>query len=282
MAHREDILFGELRSLFQRQPSLRAWYRLAQLIEQLTEPAWADQHLPYILSQLSRPGWSSMPRPAPRRWCEALLDGSAQPPVGLSLITELRLDRGSVYGVSPHIWNVALCGARMPHLERLILYQDPDKIREGAGVADEGFSQPLINTPATLVFEDTEPYEALWGLSKLWSPQLRPDGSPALHRLSVERGQLASFTPGLIKRGLACELGDPDRLEWPSRLRVLELRRAGATMEVLGELASIPQVRALDELGLSPQAAQGPGEPWEQAASLSRALAPDGQGPQIS
>jgi len=282
LAHREDILVGELRSLFQRQPSLRAWYRLAQLTEQLTEPAWTDQHRPYILSQLSRPGWAAMPRPAPRRGCEALLDTLSELPASLCLVTELRLDRGSIYGVSPHIWNIALCGARMPHLERLVLYQDPDKIREGAGVVDEGFSQPLINTPATIVFEDTELYEALWGLSKLWSPQLRPDGSPALHRLSVERGQLASVTPALIKRGLACEVGDLERLDWPDRLRVLELRRAGATMEVLGELVSIPQVRALEALGLSPQAAQGPGEPWEQATSLSRALAPDGQGPQIS
>lgn len=259
----EDRLFGELRSLFQRQPSQRAWYRLAQLASAWPIESWSDRGAPYILGHLAHAPWELMERPCPRAWAEALARGEQVHPA-IELVTSLSMDRGSGYGVPAPVWRAALCARPLPALDQLILTQR--EAREGGGVP-EAFEDKVLNQPTTLVMEEVALSEALWSLS-----MCRP-GAPIFRRLIVRRGSHVAQLAGMMAR-----FG----LRWPEGLRALEVRRAGAPMEALHQLLSIPEVRALDELGLSPQSASGAGEAWEQPGALAQALMPEGGGPLIT
>lgn len=71
--------FGELRSILQHTPSLRAWYRVCELVESWPPGAFEQEVFPYIQSYIQRPPWTDQPRLAPTRWLIACFQSEKIP-----------------------------------------------------------------------------------------------------------------------------------------------------------------------------------------------------------
>ena len=106
--------FGELRSLLQHAPNLRAWYRVCALMEQWPPDAFEQEVLPYIQTYIARPPWSSQPRLAPTRWVLDVIDGHPMP--YLLMASDIMIRRHEL--TSSHIEILGRC-AHLLHIEQL-------------------------------------------------------------------------------------------------------------------------------------------------------------------
>jgi len=73
LSHEQE--FGELRSVLQKTPSLRAWYKVCRILERWPEEGLREIALPYFKANIAHSEWASARRPAPMRWAQEWLDG---------------------------------------------------------------------------------------------------------------------------------------------------------------------------------------------------------------
>lgn len=106
--------FGELRSLLQHAPNLRAWYRVCALMEQWPPDVFEQEVLPYIQTYIARPPWSAQPRLAPTRWVLDVIDGHPMP--YLLMASDIMIRRHEI--TSSHLETLGRC-AHLSHIEQL-------------------------------------------------------------------------------------------------------------------------------------------------------------------
>lgn len=97
--------FGELRSLLQHAPNLRAWYCVCALMEQWPPDAFEQEVLPYIQTYIARPPWSKQSRLAPTRWVLDVIDGHPMP--YLLMASDIMIRRHEI--TSSHLETLRRC-----------------------------------------------------------------------------------------------------------------------------------------------------------------------------
>lgn len=73
MSH--EKAFGELRSVLQKTPSLRAWYKVCRILERWPQGSLREVALPYFKANIAHSEWAGARRPAPTRWAQSYLAG---------------------------------------------------------------------------------------------------------------------------------------------------------------------------------------------------------------
>ena len=108
-------MFGEVRSILQRQPSESNWEELCQLVsEDWRRPGFEEDLLPYILSHLDE--WPDSMRTTPLRWRDGLVRGASLPFVEMVRV----LDTTGMELKNEDMWTLAKSPV-MRHITGLIL-----------------------------------------------------------------------------------------------------------------------------------------------------------------
>lgn len=128
MSHEQE--FGELRSVLQKTPSLRAWYKVCRILERWPEDGLREIALPYFKANIAHSEWASARRPAPMRWAQEWLDGQKHAYFdlidGFHLeeieLTERQLARLVASPITQELVSLSLVDAKLSHPALDILF----------------------------------------------------------------------------------------------------------------------------------------------------------------